>query len=336
MTPNANGVAIIGMAARFPKARDVEEYWKNLCQGVEGISFFSDEELDRIPGAKNKSRYVKARGMLEGAEVFDIAFFGVNPREAEIMDPQHRLFLECAWEALESSGYCPEKFKGAIGVFGGMSMNTYLANNLRGHEELMAQVGEYQAMLGNDKDFLTTRVSYKLNLKGPSLNIQTACSTSLVAVCVACQNLLNYECDMAMAGAVSVTFPQKKGYVYQEGGIASPDGHCRAFDARAAGTVAGEGVGIVVLKRLEEALEDGDVIYAVIKGFAVNNDGSLKVGYTAPSVEGQAEAIATAQAMAGFTPDTISYIEAHGTGTPLGDPIEIEGLTRAFRNGTEA
>jgi len=246
------------------------------------------------------------------------------------------LFLECAWEALESAGYSPEKFKGAIGVFGGMSMNTYVANNLRGHEDLMAQVGEYQAMLGNDKDFLTTRVSYKLNLKGPSLNIQTACSTSLVAVCVACQNLLNFECDMALAGAVSVTFPQKKGYLYQEGGIVSPDGHCRAFDEKAAGTVAGEGVGIVVLKRLEEALEDGDVIYAVIKGFAVNNDGSLKVGYTAPGVEGQAEAIATAQAMAGFAPETISYIEAHGTGTPLGDPIEIEGLTKAFRNGTEA
>src|SRR6266567_1088920 len=336
MTPSSNGIAIIGMAGRFPKARDVEEYWKNLCQGVEGISFFSNEEVEGMAAPRDNTRYVKARGMLEGADAFDAAFFGINPREAEIMDPQHRLFLECAWEALESAGYCPEKFKGAIGVFGGMSMNTYLANNLRGHEELMAQVGEYQAMLANDKDFLTTRVSYKLNLKGPSLNIQTACSTSLVAVSVACQNLLNYECDMAVAGAVSVTFPQKKGYPYREGGILSPDGHCRTFDAKAAGTVAGEGVGIVVLKRLQEALEDRDVIYAVIKGFAVNNDGSLKVGYTAPSVEGQAEAIATAQAMAGFAPESISYIEAHGTGTLLGDPIEIEGLRKAFQNGSEA
>ncbi|MEW6302843.1 MAG: type I polyketide synthase, partial [Verrucomicrobiota bacterium] len=327
------GIAIIGMTGRFPKARDVDEFWRNLCDGVEGISFFTDAELEQAGVAipKDNPHFVKARGILEGADMFDAAFFGINPKEAEVMDPQHRVFLECAWEALESAGYDSEKYGGSIGVFAGMSMNTYLAHNVLSRPDIVERLGEYQVMLGNDKDFLPTRVSYKLNLKGPSLNIQTACSTSLVAVCVACQNLLNYECDMALAGAVSISFPQKKGYFHQEGGIASPDGRCRAFDAKAAGTVAGEGAAIVVLKRLEDAKADGDQIYAVIKGFAINNDGSLKIGYTAPSVEGQAEVIATAQTMAGIAPETIGYVEAHGTGTPLGDPIEIQGLTKAFR-----
>ncbi|HKW29806.1 MAG TPA: amino acid adenylation domain-containing protein [Verrucomicrobiae bacterium] len=329
------GIAIIGMAGRFPKARNLDEFWRNLCDGVEGISFFTDEELEtaRVEFPKDNSNYVKARGILEDADCFDAAFFGLTPREAEVMDPQHRVFLECAWEALEHAGCNPAKFDGAIGVFAGMSMNTYLAHNLLTHPELVAQLNEHQLMLGNDKDFLPTRVSYKLNLRGPSLNIQTACSTSLVAVCVACQNLLDYECDVSLAGAVSIAFPQKRGYLFQEGGIASPDGHCRAFDAKAAGTVAGEGVAIVVLKRLEDALAHGDTIYAVIKGFAMNNDGSNKIGYTAPGVEGQAEVIATAQAMAGFAPETIRYVETHGTATPLGDPIEIEGLMKAFRTG---
>src|SRR5437867_1297822 len=333
-----HGIAVIGMAGRFPKARDIDEFWRNLSDGVEAISFFSDQELAAagVGAPKENPNYVKARGVLEDAGLFDAAFFGINPREAEVTDPQHRVFLECAWEALESAGYDPQKYACAIGVFAGMSMNTYLAHNLLAHPDLLARLGEYQVMLGNDKDFLPTRVSYKLNLRGPSLNVQTACSTSLVAVCVACQNLLNYQCDMALAGAVSISFPQKKGYFYQEGGIASPDGHCRPFDAKAAGTVAGEGVGIVVLKRLEEALAEGDQIFAVIKGFAINNDGSQKIGYTAPSVEGQTEVIATAQAVAGFAPDTISYIEAHGTGTPLGDPVEIEGLSKAFRAGLGA
>jgi amino acid adenylation domain-containing protein len=330
-----NGLAIIGLAGRFPKAKNIDEFWRNLQEGVESVSFFTDEELSAsgLEPPKNDANYVKARAFLEDADLFDADFFGLNPREAEVIDPQHRVFLECAWEALENAGCDPSRFDGAIGVFAGMSMNTYLAQNLLTRPELMAQLNEHQVMLGNDKDFLTTRVSYKLNLRGPSLNIQTACSTSLVAVCVACQNLLNYECDMALAGAVSITFPQKRAYLYQEGGIASPDGHCRAFDAKAEGTVSGEGVGIVVLKRLEDALADGDAIYAVIKGFAINNDGSNKMGYTAPSVEGQAEVIATAQAMAGFAPESISYIEAHGTGTPLGDPIEIEALTKAFQGG---
>src|SRR5438552_5507482 len=321
------GIAIIGMAGRFPKARDIAEFWRNLCAGVEGISFFSNGELDAlgVDGPKDNPDYVKARGILDAADQFDAAFFGINPREAEVMDPQHRVFLECAWEALESAGCDPERHEGAIGVFAGMSMNTYLANVLLHRPDFLAQFNEHQIMLGNDKDFLPTRVSYKLNLRGPSLNIQTACSTSLVAVCVACQNLLNGECDLALAGAVSIAFPQKRGYLYQEGGIASPDGHCRAFDAKAAGTVAGEGAGIVVLKRLEEALADGDQIFAVLKGFAINNDGSEKIGYTAPGVQGQAEVIATAQAMAGFAPDTISYGETHGTGTPLAHPVEMDG-----------
>ncbi len=333
-----DGLAIIGMAGRFPKAATVAAFWESLRRGVESISFFSDAELDAagIEFPRHNPNYVKARGLLEDADLFDAAFFGVNPREAEIMDPQHRLFLECAWEALEDAGYDAEREERLIGVFGGMSMNTYLPANLLSHPELLDQVGSHQLMLANDKDFLTTRVSYKLNLRGPSLNIQTACSTSLVAVCVACQHLLNYQCDLALAGGVSVTFPQKRGHLYQEGAIGSPDGHCRAFDAKAQGTVAGEGVGIVVLKRLAEALADGDQIYAVIRGFATNNDGAQKIGYTAPSEEGQAEAIALAQAMAGVEPQTIGCIEAHGTATPLGDPIEIAGLTRAFRAGTEA
>ena len=331
------GLAIIGMAGRFPGARDTDEFWQNLCAGAEGISFFRDGEAADIRAAESPTDrvHVKARGILEHADLFDAAFFGVKPREAETMDPQHRVFLECAWAALESAGCDSRRFDGPIGVFAGMSMNTYLANNLASHPELIALIGDYQTMLGNDKDFLPTRVSYKLGLTGPSLNIQTACSTSLVAVCVACQHLLSYQCDLALAGAVSIRFPQRQGYWYQQGGIASPDGHCRPFDAKAAGTVPGEGVGIVVLKRLEDAVASGDLIYAVIKGFATNNDGSNKVGFTAPSVHGQAEVIAQAQAMAGVEPDTTGYVEAHGTGTPLGDPIEVEALTRAFRDRTK-
>jgi amino acid adenylation domain-containing protein/FkbH-like protein len=336
---NPTGIAIVGMAGRFPKARSLHEFWNNLCQGVEAVSFFSDAELADATSdaAHTKSNYVKARAILENPELFDAAFFGMNPREAELTDPQHRLFLEAAWEALEDANCDPTRCGEGIGVFAGMSTNTYLANNLGVTPQLLIGInGEFQAMVGNERDYLPTRVSYKLNLRGPSLNVQTACSTSLVAVSMACQHLLTYQCNLALAGAVSVSFPQKRGYVYQEGGITSPDGHCRPFDVNSAGTVAGDGVGVVALKRLEDALRDGDAIYAVIKGFATNNDGALKVGYTAPSIQGQADVIAMAQAMAGFAPETIGYIEAHGTGTPLGDPIEIEGLTRAFRLGTNA
>ncbi len=333
-----NGIAIIGLAGRFPGARNVEEFWANLRGGVESISFFTDEELLKAGVGQaqlSDPQYVKAKGCIEGAEMFDAWLFGFSPREAEIMDPQHRLFMECAWEALESAGYDSERYGGAIGVFAGVSMNSYFLENLHSNPQLLASIGGFQAIIGNDKDFLPTHVSYKLNLKGPSVNVQTSCSTSLVAVHLACQSLLNYQCDIALAGGVSVTLPVKTGFYYQEGGVMSPDGHCRTFDAEAKGTVSGNGVGLVVLKRLEEAVHDGDEIEAVILGSAINNDGAAKVGYTAPSVEGQSAVIVEAQAMAGVTADSISYVEAHGTATPLGDPIEIAALTRAFRASTK-
>jgi acyl transferase domain-containing protein/acyl carrier protein len=330
-------IAVIGLAGRFPGAGNVEQFWRNLRDGVESITFFSDEELLAAgvdPALLQNPNFVKARGVLEDAELFDAAFFGYNPREAEIMDPQQRVFLECAWEALENAGYDSETCNNRIGVYAGVSMNTYFVN-LYSNPELLDALGQYQTFIGNDKDFISTRASYKMNLTGPSMVIQTACSTSLVAVHQACRALLSGECDMAMAGGSSVSLPQKSGYLYQEEGIMSPDGHCRAFDSKAQGTVGGNGVGIVVLKRLEDALADGDHIRAVIKGTAINNDGSLKVGYTAPSVEGQAQAIRAAQLMAEVEPETISYIETHGTGTTLGDPIEIAALTEAFSNGGE-
>ena len=330
----ARDVAIIGMAGRFPGAKNVEEFWQNLRRGVESIQEFSEEEV-RSAGVSERllqqDRYVRAGSILDGVELFDAEFFGLTPREAEIMDPQHRLFLECAWETLENAGYDPHSYELPIGVFAGGSMNTYLPR-LYAHPNFLGALNSMQMQLGNDKDFISTRVSYKLGLTGPSLTIQTACSTSLVAVHLACQNLLAGECSMALAGGVSLRFPQKAGYLFQEGGIRSPDGHCRAFDARAAGTVGGSGVGLVLLKPLSRALADGDPIYAVIKGSAINNDGALKVGYTAPSVNGQAAVIAEAQMMADVSPETISYVEAHGTGTHLGDPIEIAALTQAFGN----
>jgi len=332
--PTREHVAIIGFAGRFPGARHAAEFWRNLRDGVESVTFFRDDELQSSPLdgplPAGDPQVVKARALLAQPEWFDAAFFGINPREAELMDPQHRLLLECAWEALEHAGIVPDTYPGAIGVFAGASLNTYLLANVLPQAEALRRAGGFQALLASDKDFLTTRISYKLNLRGPSLNVQTACSTSLVAVGLACQSLLGYHCDVALAGGVSVSFPQKKGLRHQEGGIVSPDGHCRPFDADAAGTVPGDGVGLVVLKRLSEALADGDPVCAVIKGSALNNDGALKIGYTAPSVDGQAEVIALAQAQAGVEPETISYIEAHGTGTPLGDPIEVAGLTQAF------
>jgi acyl transferase domain-containing protein len=338
-TTSASDIAIIGMAGRFPGAANMAEFWDNVQCGVETISFFSAEELAAagVDAAQLENpNYVPAKGVVEDAELFDAAFFGFSAREAEIMDPQHRLFLECAWEALESAGYSSESSTRRVGVFGGASTSTYLWRNLLTNPGLMETVGGFQAVIGNDRDHLTTLVSYKLNLRGPSLTLQTACSTSLVAVHVACQSLLNGESDLALAGGVSLGFPRRTGYVYQDGGIMSPDGHCRAFDADARGTVCGEGVGIVVLKRLAEALDDGDTIYAVVKSSAINNDGSQKVGYTAPSIDGQAEVIAEALALADIDPDTIGYIEAHGTGTPLGDPIEIAALTQVFGERTEA
>ena len=331
-------IAIIGMAGRFPQAKNLDEFWQNLRDGREVVTFFSDEELRAAgidPQLIENPNYVPARAILEDAEQFDAAFFGYSPREAEIIDPQQRLFLECAWEVLENAGYDTERYNGLIGVYGGLSMNSYLINNVLANPDALATMGGYQVMLGNDKDFLTTRVSYKLNLKGPSVNLQTACSTSLVAVQMACQSLLNYQCDMALAGGVSINSPRKAGYLYQPGMILSPDGHCRGFDHQANGIVVGEGVGMVVLKRYSEALKDGDTIHAIIRGSAINNDGALKVGYTAPSVDGQSDAILMAQALGGVSPDFITYIEAHGTGTELGDPIEISALTQAFRTATD-
>jgi phthiocerol/phenolphthiocerol synthesis type-I polyketide synthase E len=330
---NGLEIAIIGMAGRFPGSRNVDELWDKLRDGTELISHFSDQELlssGIAPGELNDPNYVKAHGALEGVEYFDAAFFGYNPREAEIMDPQHRLFLECAYEALECAGYNSETYEKLIGVYAGAGLNYYLLSNLYSNPDLLASVGGLQILIGGDKDFLPTRVSYKLDLRGPSININTSCSTSLVAVHMASRGLLMGECDMALAGGISIFVPQKAGYFYREGGINSPDGHCRAFDARAQGTVPASGVGIVVLKRLTDALKDGDYIYAVIKGSAINNDGALKAGYTAPSVKGQAQVIQAAHLMAEVDPETITYVETHGTGTPLGDPIEIAALTQAF------
>jgi acyl transferase domain-containing protein/acyl carrier protein len=329
-------IAIIGMAGRFPEANNIDEYWENLRAGKESITFFTDDELSAagVPAELlNNPNYVKAKGMMEGTELFDASYFGVNPREAELMDPQHRLFLECAVEALENAGYDPDRYSDRIGVFAGAGMNTYILN-LLSNRELIDMVGGFQVMITNDKDYVPTLVSYKLNLRGPSVNVQTACSTGLVAVHLGCQSLLNGECDIALAGAVSVAFPQKGGYMYTDGGIHSPDGHCRAFDAEAKGTLDGEGVGIVVLKHLDRALADGDQVRAVIRGSSINNDGSAKVGYTAPSEVGQAQVIAESLALAGVEPDAISYIETHGTGTALGDPIEFAALNEVFRART--
>ncbi|MBD2559794.1 MULTISPECIES: type I polyketide synthase [Nostoc] len=330
-------IAIIGMAGQFPGAKNIDDFWTNLQNGVESISFFPDEEV-KDSGINHNllqdTNYVKAGAILENVETFDASFFGFNPREAAITDPQHRVFLECAWSAIEAAGYNAETYEGLIGVFAGTGLNTYLFNLASGRENL-TDFSDFQIAIANDKDFLTTRVSYKLNLKGPSYTVQTACSTSLVAVHLACQSLLSGECDIALAGGVAIALPQKGGYLYQQGGILSPDGHCRAFDAQAQGTVSGNGVGIVVLKRLAEAIADGDSISAVIKGSAINNDGSFKVSYTAPSIDSQAKVIRAAQIMAEIEPDTISYIETHGTGTTLGDPIEITALTQAFRDKTE-
>jgi acyl transferase domain-containing protein len=339
-TQLADGIAVIGMAGKFPGAPDLAAYWQNLRNGVESITHFSEHELEVTPAISQNPQYVRARGMMEGVDLFDAEFFGINPREAEYTDPQHRLLLETAWEALENAGYDTERFAGSIGVFAGCSQNTYLLCNLASHPEFLTeylsfqQMGAHPSMLGNDKDFLATRIAYKMNLRGPSIAVQCACSTSLVAVVQACQNLLTFQCDLALAGGVSVTFPQKRGYVHEEGSLVSADGTCRPFDAAAGGTVFGDGVGLVVLKRADEAMRDGDHIYAVIRGFAVNNDGSTKVSYMAPSVDGQAEAIAAAQALAGIDVATIRYVEAHGTGTSLGDPIEVAALTKAFRAGT--
>jgi polyketide synthase PksJ len=329
-------IAVIGISLRVPGAANIGEFWQNLITGTESICFFDEEELESSEVGdyvKGSCKMVPAGGIIGDIEFFAADFFGFSPREAEIIEPQQRLFLEHVWWALEDAGYgaAGDSGPGAIGVYAGVGMNTYLLNNVMGNPGVVNTLGEFQTMIGNDKDFLATRTAYKLNLKGPAITLQTACSTSLVAIHLACQGLLNRDCDMAVVGGVAVHVPEKSGYFYNEGGYLSPDGHCRPFDAKANGTVFGSGIGIVVLKRLAEAVDDQDHIYAVVKGSAINNDGSLKVGYTSPGEIGQANVILRALREAGVSPGSIGYIETHGTGTVLGDPVEMAALKRAFR-----
>jgi acyl transferase domain-containing protein/thioesterase domain-containing protein len=334
----SSAIAIVGMAGRFPAASDLEQFWRNLRDGVASVRTLSDDELGTAgvpPEALGSPNYVKAAAVLDGVEMFDASFFGFSPKDAAIMDPQHRHFLECAWEALEHAGHAPSNFTGSIGVFAGSGMNAYLIHNLLANRQLMDSAGLFLVrQTGNDKDVLATRASYQLDLHGPSVTVQTACSTSLVAVHLACQSLLSCECDMALAGGVTIEIPHGHGYFYRDGEILSRDGRCRPFDAAASGTVFSSGVGIVVLRRLEDALADHDTIHAVILGTAINNDGQRKVGYLAPSVAGQADVVAEALGVAGVTADSISYVETHGTGTAVGDPLEIKALTQAFRRDT--
>ncbi|MCI5044043.1 MAG: type I polyketide synthase [Aquisalinus sp.] len=345
-TPNAHeGIAIVGMSGRFPGAPDVEAFWQNIKESRESITMFDPAELEiPMPDQADTSEqgdYVCAKGMLDNIDMFDARFFGYLPKEAEVMDPQHRVFLEICSEAIEHAGYDAQRYDGAIGVYGGCYMDTYVLANLCSDEDFRQklvesiQVGTLQTELGNDKDYLATRVAFKLGLRGPAMTLQTACSTSLVAVATACQSLDSYQCDMALAGGITIVLPQKKGYFYKEGSMLSPDGHCRPFDSNAAGTVFSNGAAVLLLKRLEDAILDRDTIYGVIKGYATNNDGGQKVSYTAPSVDGQAEVISMAMGLGEIEPHTMGYVEAHGTATPLGDPIEIAGLTKAYREGTD-
>jgi phthiocerol/phenolphthiocerol synthesis type-I polyketide synthase E len=336
--PGEFDVAIIGMAGRFPGADDLETFWDNLRAGRETVTHFSDDEL-RAAGVPDAlladPSYVKSAGRLRDVQHFDAGFFGYSPREAEVLEPAQRIFLECAWEAMESAGYAPERVAGRVGVYAGTGHPGYTENNVLPNPALMASIGAMQAALASGKDFIATRTAYKLGLRGPALSVQTACSTSLVAVHLAVQSLLSGESDMALAGGASIPVPQETGYLFAPGSIVSPDGHCRAFDAQSAGTLSGSGVGVVVLKRLADALADGDTVRAVIKGSAINNDGAARVAYTAPGVEGQSAVVSEALAAADVHPETIGYVEAHGSGTDLGDTIEIAALTRAWRAHTD-
>ncbi|MGQ4584032.1 amino acid adenylation domain-containing protein [Lysobacter sp. F60174L2] len=333
----AEPIAIIAMAGRFPGANDVEAFWDNLCEGRDSISHFSLDEIDRsVPEAVRRDpAYVPARGLVDGVELFDAAFFGISPREAELMDPQQRIFLELCWECMERGGHVPGAGAGPVGVFAGMYNASYYQHNVLPNPELVEKVGAFTVMLDNEKDYIATRVAHKLDLTGPAVSVHTGCSTSLVAICQAVDNLRLGRCDMALAGGVAVTSPLRSGHLYQEGAMLSSDGHTRSFDAAARGTVFSDGGAVLLLKRLSDAQADGDTIHAVIRGAAINNDGGDKASFTAPSSEGQAAVIAMAHDDAGIDPRSISYVETHGTATPLGDPIEIEGLTRAFRRGTD-
>ncbi|CAN5599062.1 hypothetical protein BH11BAC2_BH11BAC2_06210 [soil metagenome] len=331
-----NDIAIVGMSLRIPGAETPEQFWENLKNGVESISVFKDADLDpSIPAeVKNDPNYVKVRGVLADTSGFDAAFFNMNPNIAKVTDPQHRVFLELAWNALENSGYSPSRYPGLIGVFAGTGNNTYYLQNVLSNPDVVNRVGNFLTMTQNEKDYIATRVAYELNLKGLAVSVHTGCSTSLTAVVQACESLRNHQCDMALAGGVAITSPVNSGHIYEEGAMFSNDGSTRTFDAAARGTVFSDGAGIVVLKRYKDALADGDTIYALIKGAALNNDGGEKGSFTAPSVSGQAAVISMALAMAGVDARTISYVETHGTATPVGDPIEIEGLSTAFREHT--
>ncbi len=339
MIPNKKDhkIAIIGMISRFPGANNPDAFWDNISKKRESISKFSEHDL-HISGISDEqidnANYVPARGIVDDIASFDANFFGISSKEAKLMDPQHRLFLESCYEALEDAGYSKDSSQ-PIGVFAGSSNSLYYLHNLYPNKDFRNDSDEYLSHIGNEKDYLTTRVSYKLNLKGPSLAIQTACSSSLVSICVACDHLFSNQCDIAIAGGVSLSIPQKRGYLYQNGMIFSPDGHCRSFDKKAEGTVPGSGVGVVVLKPLDQALKDNDHIYSVISGYGMNNDGGEKIGFTAPGIEGQVEAVSLAIKKADIHPETIGYIETHGTATPLGDPIEIHALDRAFKAQTQ-
>jgi acyl transferase domain-containing protein len=334
--PGKEPVAIIAMAGRFPGASDVEQFWDNLCAGRDSITVFRPDELDpSIPEADRQDpAYVAARGIIDGVEDFDAGFFGISPHEAELMDPQHRVFLELCWECMERAGQVPDATTVPVGVFAGTYHSTYLHRHVAAHPDLVENVGAYQVTLDNEKDYIATRIAHKLNLTGPAISMYTACSTSLVAICQAMDSLRAGACDMALAGGVSIICPPRRGQRYQEGAMFSPDGRTRTFDAKAEGTAFSDGAAVVLLKRLPDALEDGDPVHAVILGGAVNNDGGGKASFTAPSSDGQAAVIAMAQDNAGISPRSISYVEAHGTATPMGDPIEIEGLEKAFRRGT--
>ncbi|MFV0308088.1 MAG: type I polyketide synthase [Desertimonas sp.] len=337
--PAETDIAIVGIGGHFPGAPDVDTLWRRVVDGDDCLVDL-DEPTLRAAGVPerrlNAPNYVRRNGVLDDVELFDAEFFGVGKRDAAIMDPQHRHFIECVWEALESSGHVPERFPGAIGLFAGCGMNTYMLNNLLTNPKLVDQVGMFLLRhTGNDKDFLTTTVSYRLNLTGPSINVQTACSTSLVAVHLAVQSLLSMECDLALAGGSTIEVPHRQGYLYEEGEILAPDGVCRAFDARSGGTVLTSGAGVVALRRLQDALDDGDPVLAVVKSSAVNNDGQRKVGYLAPSVDGHADVIKEALAVSGLSARDIQLFEAHGTGTAVGDPIEVAAATEAYRASTD-
>lgn len=333
-----DSIAIIGMAARMPGAADLDAFWRNLRDGVDSIRTFTEVELLEAGLDRETIRHprlIATKGHLEGADQFDAAFFGIAPREAELMDPQHRLMMECAWQAMEHAGYDAETVDGRVAIYTSAGMNTYLPLNILTNPGLAESVGGFQLSIFNDKDFVPTRIAYAMNVTGPGVDIGTACSSSLVSLHIACQSLLTYQSDMALVGGVTVHLPQVGGHIHEEGSAYSPDGRCRPFDATTSGLVDGNGLAAVVLKRLADALADGDTIHAVVKGTAINNDGSMKLGYAAPSIEGQAAVIVEAQSVANCPPETIGYVEAHGTATPLGDPVEVAALTRAFRAGTD-